>query len=103
MSNIKHTARRILATIPALFAGVVAFADDSSGLNGLKNVLKGWFTTLVDLVTVVVGIMALVYLVKIIILMMKGEKAAAEQLFSWLIGFAGGIIVLQVVGKILLA
>lgn len=97
---MKDSQRKALLTVPALFAGIVAYA--AGDLEGLKNVLKGWLSNLVNFLMVLIGILALFQLARIIYLTMKGERDAAQQLFSWLFGLVGGAVVLKVVGELLM-
>lgn len=68
------------------------WADANAGVGALM-------TDMSALLTVILGIMAMVSLVLIVLKLIQGDREAATKIVNWFVGFIFGSIVLTIITK----
>ena len=97
---MRHMKAVSLAALLAPLTAAAADDHQEAGLGPLKAYMTGWLFGMIRFLRITLGILALLQLVRIVILIMRGEKAAAGQLAGWFMGLAGGWAVLAVIGSV---
>lgn len=69
--------------------------------SGLTSGVRSLYSDLASLVQVIIGIAALIILIRVVISMLNGEKESAQKLAWWLVALIVGLVLLQVLIKFL--
>ena len=96
-------SRVLLCSLMVALGSVSAYAQDAIAnqiTQGVSQNLAGIIPGVITVMKVIVGLLGIIFLIRVISNIVSGEQDAAKKAGFWLVGLAGGFVVLTILGNV---